>query len=141
MLMVRSHAASLTAQGTIGATLIFCAPDLEEIGNLRKYIEQTDCVLFFLSKGYFFSVNCRKEIDAALSNKNPIILLHESDPNRGGAPLLQFWNDCPEELRSSIFPTDRPVIPWMRSKVQFLRVKSHLGIGIVCGCKPECPMG
>ena len=29
--------------------------DLEEIGNLGKYIEQTHCVLFFLSKGYFFS--------------------------------------------------------------------------------------
>ena len=31
---------------------------------------------FVLSKGYFASRNCRKEIQFTLKNKNPIILLH-----------------------------------------------------------------
>jgi hypothetical protein len=90
--------------------------DLEEIGNLSMYIRQTHCVLFYLSKGYFFSLNCRKEIDASIVNRNPIILLHESDRNRGGAPLSQFKTDCPEDWREDVFPTRRPVIPWMRVK-------------------------
>ena len=44
-------------------------------------------MLFFLSKGYFASGNCRKEIAATIRNKNPIILLHETDPARGGIPI------------------------------------------------------
>jgi hypothetical protein len=76
-------------------------------------------MLFFLSKGYFASSNCKKEIDATLRNGNPIILLHETDPDRGGVPLSQIYADADgasEGWRSSIFVSRRPVIPYHRVK-------------------------
>ena len=90
--------------------------DLEEIGKLDMYIKQTQSVLIFLSKGYFFSVNCKKEVAATLDNGNPIMLLHETDPARGGAPIEQLQADCPDNWRSDIFVPYRPIIPWLRVK-------------------------
>ena len=90
--------------------------ELEELGQLDTYVNQTQSMLFFLSKGFFFSANCRKEVAATLSNGNPIILLRETDPNRGGAPMDQLVADCPDEWRREIFVPHRPVIPWFRVK-------------------------
>ena len=76
-------------------------------------------MLFFLSKGYFASRNCQKEIDATLRNGNPIILLHETDPDRGGVPLSQIYADADgagEGWLGSIFVSRRPVIPYHRVK-------------------------
>ena len=64
----------------------------------------------------FFSANCKKEIGFTLDNKSPIILLHETDPARGGAPIEQLMTDCPDEWREQIFDPHRPVIPWLRIK-------------------------
>ena len=90
--------------------------ELEELGQLDTCVKQTQSMLFFLSKGFFFSANCRKEVAATLSNGNPIILLRETDPNRGGAPMDQLVADCPDEWRKEIFVVHRPVIPWFRVK-------------------------
>ena len=80
-------------------------------------------MLFFLSKDYFASKNCQKEIGFTLKNENPIILLHETDPDRGGIPLSQVYDESdaagPGEMRwfDRIFaPTHRPVIPYLRVK-------------------------
>lgn len=52
-----------------------------------------------------------------LANGNPaIILLHETDPARGGAPIEQLIADCPDAWREKIFAPRRPVIPWLRIK-------------------------
>ena len=53
--------------------------DLEEIGNLEQYITQTQCVLIFLSKGYFFSTNCKRELRQSLAENKPLCLVHERD--------------------------------------------------------------
>ena len=90
--------------------------ELEELGQLDTYVKQTQSMLFFMSKGYFFSENCRREVAATLSNGNPIILLRETDPNRGGVPMDQLVADCPDEWRREIFVPHRPVIPWFRVK-------------------------
>ena len=71
-------------------------------------------MLFFLSKGYFASGNCRKEIAATIRNKNPIILLHETDPARGGIPISQVYDEsgvAGEGWRDQIFVPHRAVIP------------------------------
>ena len=47
------------------------------------------------------------------------MLLHETDSNRGGAPMDQLLADCPDDWRTEIFCPDdwrRPVIPWLRVK-------------------------
>ena len=59
--------------------------DLKDIGMLETYIEQSQVVLFFLSKGYFLSRNCVREVVATLEQAKPIVLVHEADPAKGGA--------------------------------------------------------
>ena len=44
------------------------------------------------------------------------MLLHETDSNRGGAPMDQMLADCPDDWREEIFVSRRPVIPWLRVK-------------------------
>ena len=98
-------------------------------------------VLIFLSKGYFFSGsppftlatlhslalapqfqltlrphslssgNCQKEVAATIANGNPIILLHEADKDRGGAPLQRLRDDCRSEWRDDVFGCGTAVRP------------------------------
>ena len=71
-------------------------------------------MLFFLSKDYFASKNCKKEIAFTLKNENPIILLHETDPARGGIPISQAYDEsgvAGEGWLDQIFVPSRPVIP------------------------------
>ena len=99
-----------------GVRVFLDVDDLEEIGQLDTYVKQSQSMLFFLSKGYFFSANCKKEIAATLANGNPIMLLRETDPARGAAPMEQLLTDCPDDWREEIFVPHHPVIPWLRVK-------------------------
>ena len=73
-------------------------------------------MLFFLSKGFFYSANCKREVAATLANGNPVMLLHETDPNRGGTSMEQMLADCSDDWREEIFVPRRPVIPWLHVK-------------------------
>jgi len=42
----------------------------------------------------FQSLNCRKELEAALASQRPIILLHEQDDRKGGESLDKLKADC-----------------------------------------------
>jgi hypothetical protein len=93
--------------------------DLEENVSLDKYVKRSLSILIFLSKGYFSSGSCKKEVTATLTNGNPIILLHEADPARGGAPLEKLRDECPSEWRDNIFGVGaalREVTTWFRVK-------------------------
>ena len=83
-----------------GIRVFLDVDDLEEIGELPRYIEASQSVLLFLSRGYFFSGNCRKELAAALEYRKPLILVHEGDTSRGGATLAQLRADCKEAAAS-----------------------------------------
>ena len=86
--------------------------------------------------------DCRKEINATLENQNPIILLHEADIKKGGLSLEQCKAECPNEMVKHIFMPTRPVIPWMRIKVRFVRDFVELAkliIGDVCGPRVCAP--
>ena len=77
---------------------------------------------------YFFSANCRKELEATLANNSPMILLHETDLARGGASLEQLRDDCAAEHRARVFAPDRPIIPWQRIK-EFQLVSLKMVVG------------
>ena len=79
-------------------------------------MKQSQSILIFLSKGYFFSASCKKEVAATLANGNPVMLLQETDPNRGGTSMEQTLEDCPDDWREEIFMPRRPIIPWHRVK-------------------------
>ena len=59
--------------------------DLENIGDLEKYIEESGMILIFLSKGYFLSRNCCREVVAVVKQRKPVVLVWEPEPNKGGA--------------------------------------------------------
>ena len=58
--------------------------DLEDIGNLGQYIERTQMVLVFCSKGYFQSKNCMIELRSSVTMKKPILPVVDFDLTRGG---------------------------------------------------------
>ena len=58
--------------------------DLEE----DTYVRQSRSTLLFLSKGYFFSANGRKEVGATLANGNPIVLLHVPTGHASQSPSV-----------------------------------------------------
>jgi hypothetical protein len=45
--------------------------DLQDIGDLEGYVRATGVMLFFLSKKYFQSRNCLREIRASLEQEKP----------------------------------------------------------------------
>ena len=89
--------------------------DLKDIGSLERYIDESAVIMFFLSKGYFLSRNCLREVVATIEKKKPIVLVHEADPDKGGAPLeVLSTKECPPDLRPHVFPERREVTVWHR---------------------------
>ena len=97
-----------------GVSVFLDVDDLEDIGALEEYIEQTSTIMIFVSKGYFKSKNCLREARCAVSKVKPLSLVH--DPVRGGGSLKSISNDeCPTEYYDHIL-TGRPVITYHRIK-------------------------
>ena len=100
-----------------GVSVFLDVDDLEDIGALEEYIEKSAVIMIFISKGYFKSVNCLREVRCTVTKNKPISLMH--DPVRGGAPLQTIIDDeCPAEKRGHIFGAEneaaRPVIIFHR---------------------------
>lgn len=47
----------------------FQVDDLQDIGDLESYVRASRVVLFFLSKHYFSSRNCLREVHASLEEE------------------------------------------------------------------------
>ena len=86
----------------------------QEIGKLEAYIEESQCILIFLSKSYFFSKNCLRELDHALKLDKPLILVHETDLERGGAELETLIADCRSKDRGVLFDNNKDILQWQR---------------------------
>ncbi|EOD09806.1 hypothetical protein EMIHUDRAFT_465372 [Emiliania huxleyi CCMP1516] len=122
-----------------GIKVFLDVDDLEDIGALESYIGRSQVILFFLSKGYFRSKNCLREIRSSLEKGKPIILVQEADPAKGGgsieassyrrgstpAPpqarssrqprrLQELRAECPAELQPAVFDQLFPLVVWMR---------------------------
>ena len=98
--------------------------DLQEIGDLDGYVRATGVMLFFLSKKYFGSRNCLKEIKATLELKKPLVLVHEQQEDKGGGSLDVLMAECGSDaMREDIF-NERTAIAWHRiSHFQNLTLK------------------
>ena len=96
----------------------------EDIGDLEGYVRATGVMLFFLSKKYFGSRNCLKEIMASLGQGKPLVLVHEQQEDKGGGPLEALKAECrDDEMREAIF-NGRTPIAWHRiSHFQNLTLK------------------
>ncbi|EOD17405.1 hypothetical protein EMIHUDRAFT_210090 [Emiliania huxleyi CCMP1516] len=110
--------------------------DLKDIGALEEYIQRSQVVLFFLSRGYFRSQarpsnaataalwphlplpapqNCLREVRSSLEMDKPLVLVQEADPEKGGGTLQALRDECPEDLQPAIFDKDWPLTIWYRS--------------------------
>ena len=49
-----------------GVIIFLDVDDLQDIGNLENYVRQSGVVLYFLSKRYFSSRNCLREVRASI---------------------------------------------------------------------------
>ena len=96
----------------------------EDIGDLEGYVRATSVMLFFLSKKYFGSRNCLKEIRATLEQKKPLVLVQEQQEDKGGGPLELLKAECRDEhMREAIFDGRTPIV-WHRiSHFQNLTLK------------------
>jgi hypothetical protein len=89
------------------------AADLQDIGDLEGYVRETGVMLFFLSKHYFTSRNCLREVKATIDEQLPLVLVHEQQEEKGGGPLETMRTECREEMRPYVFDGRTP-ITWHR---------------------------
>ena len=96
--------------------------DLQDISHLERYIEQSQAVIVFLSKGYFFSKNCLRELDCAIALEKPLILVHEADLTHGGASLDNLRDECLSKKRFEVF---EKTLFWEDEEAPVNRVKQR----------------
>ena len=89
-------------------------PRRQEFGHLAEEIAASDVVLLFLSRGFFKSRNCLREVRASHEQQKPLVLVHEADPDKGGGTLAELRSECPEELQAAIFDAGWPMVVWHR---------------------------
>ena len=103
-----------------GISVFLDVDDLTDIGELEAYVEASATMLLFLSRGYFHSRNCMREVRHTLIAKKHFVLLHDADLAKGGLALHDSREECPVDLRTAVFSIDekgrvpRGVVTWMR---------------------------
>ena len=90
--------------------------DLEDLIYLERDIKASAVVLLFLTKSYFKSINCLREVRACEEEDKPLILVREMATNKGGALMEDMKEECPEDLRRFVFSDAHTakIIPFYR---------------------------
>jgi hypothetical protein len=104
----------------LGLRIFLDVDDLEDIGAIEKYVGESMIILVFLSRGYFNSRNCLREITAAMLHDKPLLLVLEPNEAKGGLTLEEARQECPDKLREYVFGPGgggRGVILWHRVTV------------------------
>ena len=91
--------------------------DLDAMDRLETYVAGSQSILLFLSRSYFFSAACQREIRVALTQKKPLVLLHEANHKRGGAALDTIIDECRADWRDALFNAGREVVQWHRVQI------------------------
>ena len=85
--------------------------DLEDISNLEGYIETSQHIFIYCSKGYFQSRNCMRELAFSVRKGKPIIACLDLDASRGGLSLEQIKTElaqAEESYEKWSFASDTP---------------------------------
>ena len=125
--------------------------DLRDISKLETYVDESTTVLLFLSKGYFKSLNCRREVKAwaAATQDKGLILVHETAPTHGGVTLEHLRAECPADLAPRIFsdanleriiPFYRQERVWAQSLQQIAAIMAMHTVWANEVCKSPRPM-
>ena len=87
-----------------GSSVFLDVDDLVDVGALENYVSESQAILIFLSRGYLTSKNCLRELDYAIAQRKPLVVVHEADPSHGGVPL--------EVLRLEFEKHEHPSVQW-----------------------------
>ena len=98
-----------------GVSIFLDVDDLDDVGDIEAHVQQSLLFVCFLSRGYFLSEPCLREVRLAKGKGKPILAVHEQDITKGGAALHDLIDTCPEGLRDSVFDNGTPLVPWLRS--------------------------
>ena len=98
-----------------GINIFLDVDDLKELRELETYLDQSGCILMFISRGYFYSTNCMREAKAVTEGKKPLVLLREDNLSKGGIKLADSIDECTllPEVRDYVF-NGRHITVWMR---------------------------
>ena len=92
--------------------------DVDQLDNpdhLERYIDESQAIIIFLSKGYFHSEMCLRELDHALATDKPLIIVHDPDVSHGGATLESVKSECVSKGRMELFEIpEMEIITWHR---------------------------
>jgi hypothetical protein len=66
---------------------------ITDMGELEEQVAASAVMVVFLSRGYFASHNCRRELYAALASNRPIVTLREADLDKGGATVAELQQE------------------------------------------------
>ena len=98
---------------------------MDDVGRIPEYVGSSQCVMMFLSKGFFWSAPCQREIRAALQSEKPLVLVHEANLKHGGISLDTIESQCLDEWRDQIFASNHPVVSWQRQHIyQIVSIKA-----------------
>jgi hypothetical protein len=81
---------------------------LDDVGRLEENVRESAICCIFLSKGFFASKNCRRELFTALAARKPLILIHETDEAKGGATLEEMKQECIQHCTDAADLTPSP---------------------------------
>ncbi|KAL1502937.1 hypothetical protein AB1Y20_011008 [Prymnesium parvum] len=106
--------------------------DLDDISRLHDNVIASQCVLLFLSKGYFFSKNCLLEINTALRFERPLVLVNETEAIHGGMTMDSITSDCTSQgiQVDDLFRGGRELISWYRvasfQQLSLIKIAQHM---------------
>ena len=89
--------------------------DLDDIAKLEQYVEESTVILILLSRGYFLSRNCLREVAAVLDKGKPYLFVHESDEQKGGAPLAALRLELQRQVQREQLFDGRRITEWHRA--------------------------
>jgi len=98
-----------------GVQIFLDVDDLKSIDELELYIKESEVILLYLSKGYFGSRNCLREVEATLAQGKRYLFVHEADAAKGGGPLEELQKELKNDgHRKQLFDDAHRVIVWHR---------------------------
>ena len=74
--------------------------DLDDVGKLEEYIDESAVILIFYSENDFRSINCRREFYTAVALEKPIIVVCEGDDSVMDTMKEECAKYYPEKYRN-----------------------------------------
>lgn len=101
---------------------------------MMQGVDNSKCLLMFLSKGVMTRPFCQGELRRAIKNKKPILFVHEDQKSaQGYAEIYEMRDEAPEDLRFLF--KDVESLPFRRRKYEVDSMMNELSRRIQVACE------